>query len=128
MTVSATLVNASTFFGSPGSDSYRVAVYRGDLSNATLVGQTTSVASTSSSNTKPFTVVSGQSLSFTAGSQITVGFVIAGSTSTPAYFTSTSNIELATISTVNYTGGFPAAITGITSQSATTVRLCMEIA
>ena len=62
MTASTTIANASTFFGTPVSDSYRVAVYRGDLSNGILVAQTTSVAATSTYNTKPFTVVSGQSL------------------------------------------------------------------
>ena len=128
MTASTTLVNASTFFGTPGSDSYRVAVYRGDLSNATLVAQTTSVAATSTYNTKPFTVVSGQSLSFLVGSQITIGFAIAGGTATPAYFNSTSNGALATFAAANYTGGFPAAVTGITGQAATIIRICLELA
>lgn len=128
MVASVTFANASNFFNSVGSDSYRVGIYRGDLSTGVLVGQTTNTAPTSGYNTKTFTVVSGQSLAFSAGSQITVAYTMSGSTSNPAYFTGTANIALATISFTNNTAGFPAAITGIASQSATTVRICMELA
>ena len=127
MVASVTFANASNFFNSVGSDAYRVGIYRGDLSTGVLVGQTTNTAPTSGYNTKTFTVVSGQSLAFTAGSQITVAYTTSGSTSNPAYFTGTANINLATISFTNYTAGFPAAVTGIASQSATTVRICMEM-
>ena len=128
MTTSATFSAVSVFFSSVGADSYRVAIYRGDLSSAVLVGQTNNLAPTSGYNTKSFTVVSGQSLSFTAGSQVSVAYTTGGSTSNPAYFTSSSNANIATISSSNQTAGFPTAITGITSQSATTVRICMEMA
>ena len=128
MVASATFANASVFFSSVGADSYRVGIYRGDLTTGVLVGQTGSAAPTSGYNTKTFTVVSGQSLAFTAGSQVTVAYTTSGSTSNPAYFTSTSNINLATISSTNQTAGFPSAITGITGQAATTVRICMEMA
>ena len=127
LSVSATFNSASQFFGTQGSDSYRVAVYRGDLTTATLVGQTASTAPTSTYNTKSISVISGQSLTFTAGSQVVVGYATAGSTSTPAYYTSISNIALALISTTNYTGGFPTLISSVTPQAATTVRITMDV-
>ena len=128
MVTSATFASTSTFFASVGSDSYRVGIYRGDLSSGVLVGQTSSVAPTSGYNSKTFVLVSGQSLSFTAGSQVSVAYTTAGSTSNPAFVTSGSvNIALATISSTNNTGGFPSLITGVTGQSATGTRICMEM-
>ena len=127
MLVSTTFTSVSNFFEGPTSDQYRVAIYRGDLSNATLVAQTNNLAPTSGYNTKLFTLSSGQNLSFTIGSQISIAYTISGATTSHPNYTGVSNAALATISSTKYTDGFPAAITGIASQSATTVRICMEL-
>ena len=127
MTSSTTFTSVSNFFEGPLSDPYKVAIYRGDLSNATLVAQTTDAAPTSGYNTKLFTLVSGQSLSFTIGSQISIAYAISGSTTYHPNYTGVSNSAIAIISSKKYTDGFPTAITSITSQSATTTRICMEL-
>ena len=126
MLASTTFTKVSNYFEGL-SDSYSVAIYRGDLLNATLVAHTNNVAPTSGYNTKLFTLVSGQSLSFTFGSQISIAYTISGSTNYHPNYTGISNSALATISSNKYTDGFPTAITGITPQVATTVRICMEL-
>ena len=128
MTASVTIVNTSNVFNSVGSDLYRVSIYRGDLDNGVLVAQTASTAPSSPYMTKAFVLVSGQSLSFSAGQQITVGYTKSGSTSNPAFFTSSiSNNNIASISNNNYTSGFPTNTSAINGQSDTTVRICMDI-
>ena len=127
MNASTTFTKVSNYFEGPISDSYSVAIYRGDLKNATLVAQTNKTAPTTSYNTKSFTLVSGQSLSFTIGSQISIAYTISGNTTTHPKCTGVSNDSLATFTSTKYTDGFPSAIKDIINQVATTVRICMEL-
>jgi hypothetical protein len=128
ITANVLLTQASVFLGSAGSDGTKIGVYRGDLTTATLVGQTTSGAPTSNYYTRALTVVVGQSLTFSVGDQITIVYTTSGGTTTPAYRTTTSNIALATISSNTYTGGLPTTIAGVLTQAATTTRICLELA
>ena len=127
MAANVVLTQASIFLGSPGSDASKIGVYRGDLTTATLVGQTTSGAPTSNYYSRALTLVAG-SLTFAVGDQITIVYTTSGGTTTPAYRTTTSNVALATISSNTYTGGLPATIAGILTQTATTTRICLELA
>jgi hypothetical protein len=128
MAANVVLSQASVFLGSPGSDASKIGVYRGDLTTATLVGQTTSGAPTSNYYSRALTVVAGQTLTFAVGDQITIVYTTSGSTTTPAYRTLTSNIALATISSNTYTGGLPSTIAGVLTQTVTTTRICLELA
>jgi hypothetical protein len=128
MGATVTLTMISICLGSTGSDASKIGVYRGDLTTATLVGQTTSGAPTSNYYSRTLTVVAGQNLTFAIGDQISVVYTTSGSTTTPAYRTLTSNIALATISSNTYTGGLPSTIAGILLQTATTTRICLELA
>ena len=128
MAANVTITQASVCLGSAGSDATRIGVYRGDLTTATLVGQTLSVAPTSNYYTRTLTVVAGQSLTFTIGDQVVVVYTTSGGTTTPSYRTMTSNIALATISASAYTGVLPSTIAGVLPQTATTTRICLELA
>jgi hypothetical protein len=128
MTSNITFTTASVFFPTPGTDVNRVGIYRGDLTTATLVGQTTSNAPSSDYVTRTLTVIAGQSLTFTIGQQISVAMAINGGSSTIATTTGPSNIALAFTSTISYSAaGFPTLISNITPKAATTVRQCMDL-
>ena len=126
MVSSATFATASIYFGSAGSDVNRIGIYRGDLTTATLVGQTTGISAGTNYFTRTITVVAGQSLSFTPGSQVTVAFTISGSTTTPSYYTADTS-STGRISTSTYTGGFPTLISGIAGANVTLNRICLEM-
>jgi hypothetical protein len=129
MAANVTITQASVCLGSAGSDATRIGVYRGDLTTATLVGQTTSSAApTSNYYTRTLTVEASQSLKFLMGEQIVVVYTTSGGTTTPAYRTMTSNIALATISSNTYTGGLPTTIANVLTQTVTLTRLCLEMA
>ena len=129
MTSNHTFFNTSIFYNSVGSDNARIGIYRGDLSNATLVGQTASSIPTSGYFTRAFVAIAGQSLSFTAGEQICVMYTTSGSTSSPSYFTGASNLGLASISSTTYLANCPSTLSSTVppSQSTTTVRICMDM-
>jgi hypothetical protein len=130
MVTSATFATASIYFGSAGSDVNRIGIYRGDLTTATLVGQTTGIAPTPAGTnyfTRTITVIAGQSLSFTPGSQVTVAFSISGSTTTPSYYTADTN-STGRMSTGNYTSGFPTLISSISPvPTVTLTRICLDM-
>jgi hypothetical protein len=96
MTADITFTNASIFFPVVGSNVSRVGIYKGDLTPATLVGQTASSVSSSSYSTRALTLVVGQSLTCTIGQQIVISFTNGGSTSTTL---GVSNLALAFITT-----------------------------
>ena len=127
MTSNITFSSASLFFPTTGSDTTRVGIYRGDLTTATLVGQTSSSAPTSNYYTRAITLVTG-SLSFVIGNQIVVAYSSNGSTSAIVTTTGVSNIALATLSGTGYaTAGFPSLISGVATQAATTMRMCLDL-
>ena len=128
MTSNITFSTASLFFPITGSDVNRVGIYRGDLTTATLVGQTTSNAPSSGYTTRPITAVVGQSLTFTVGQQIVIAFTINGGTTSIATTTGISNLALAFISPTAYSAvGFPATINLITLPAATTIRKNIDL-
>ncbi len=113
-----------------GSDTYRIAIYRGDLTNGVLVGQTIIDISRSPYDTKSLTEAPGQSLSFTAGSQVSVCYSVSGTTTSPAIYNSgVYNIALGMMSISKITGGFPTNISTITGPgaTATSTRICMDL-
>jgi hypothetical protein len=128
MTSNITFSSASLFFPTTGSDNTRVGIYRGDLTTATLVGQTLSGAPSSAYFTRPITAVVGQSLTFTVGQQIVIAFTQSGSTSSIATTTGVSNLALAFTSIIGYAAaGFPALISGIGLPSATLIRKNIDL-
>lgn len=128
MTSNITFSSASLFFPVTGSDTTRVGIYRGDLTTATLVGQTASTAPSSAYFTRTITVVVGQSLTFTVGQQIVIAFTQNGSTTSISTTTGVSNLALAFISTTGYSAaGFPALISGIALPAATIVRQNIDL-
>jgi hypothetical protein len=134
MTGSFTFSQVATHFSTPGSSTYRIGIYRGDLSTATLMGETLSnAAPTSTYNVKAITVKtgSGQSLTFLTGEQVVVAYSIGGSTSVASITTGPSNAALAAYSTSQYTGTstfFPPSIATISGRNATTNRICLDMA
>ena len=126
---SITFSDASVVFTTTGSDSYRIAIYRGDLTNGVLVGQTNSNVTQSIYYTKSLTEEPGQSLSFTAGSQVSVCYSMRGSSDLPAYYNSgVNNIALGMISNANYiSSGFPASISSLLNLTSTPTRICMDL-
>ena len=128
MTATHTLTTVSVFYGSAGSDTARIGIYRGDLTTATLVGQTVSSTATSNYMTRTIVAEANQNLNFAFGEQITVAYTTSGSTSTPAFRTTTSNIALGVISSTTYQSNFPTSISSIAAPTATTTRICMEFA
>jgi len=128
MTANITFTTASLFFSTPGTDINRVGIYRGDLTTATLVGQTSSNAPSSDYTTRPLTLVVGQSLTFTIGQQISVAVSVNGGSTTLVGTTNISNIALAFTSTTSYSAaGFPATMLLITPKAATTSRQCIDL-
>jgi hypothetical protein len=135
MTGSFTFSQVATHFSTPGSSTYRIGIYRGDLSSATLMGETLSnAAPTSTYNVKAVTVKtgSGQSLTFLVGEQVVIAYSIGGSTSVASITTGPSNIALAAWSSgAQYTGSstfFPPSIATITGRVVTTNRICLDMA
>ena len=137
MTASFTLSQVATHYSTSGSSPYRVGIYRGDLSTATLVGETLIHASPASTyNVKTITVKtgSGQSLTFLTGQQITVAYSASGATSVASITTGPSNIALAAFHPTNYAGSstfFPSSIADInggTGRQVTTNRICLDMA
>ena len=137
MTGSFTFSQVATHFSTPGASTYRVGIYRGDLSSATLMGETlANAAPTSTYNVKTITVKtgSGQSLTFLTGQQVTVVYSIGGSSSVGSITTGPSNVALAAVVPgVKYTDSgvsFPHSIADITpaSRQATTNRICLDMA
>jgi hypothetical protein len=129
MTSNITFTTASLFFPVIGSDVSRVGIYRGDLTTATLVGQTASSVPLSAYTTRTLTLVVGQSLTFTIGQQIVIAFATNGSSGTnTSTTTGPLNIGVAFISGTSYSAaGFPALISGIASPAATAIRMCMDL-
>jgi len=129
MTSNITFTTASLFFPVIGSDVSRVGIYRGDLTTATLVGQTASSVPLSAYTTRTLTLVVGQSLTFTIGQQIVIAFATNGSSGTnTSTTTGPLNIGVAFISGTSYSAaGFPALISGIASPAATSIRMCMDL-
>jgi hypothetical protein len=124
-----TFSEASVAINNSSGDSYSIAIYRGDLTNGVLVGQTNSNFPQYVYDTKSLTEVPGQSLSFTAGSQVSVCFSQKGITLQASYYDSgVYNVALGMISTSNYcnSGGFPTSISSIAGQPAT-IRICMDL-
>jgi hypothetical protein len=128
MTSNITFTTASLFFPISGADVNRVGIYRGDLTTATLVGQTTSNAPTSAYTTRVLTAVVGQSLTFTIGQQIVVAFAINGASTSIATTTGPSNIALAFLSATSYSlAGFPTLISGISLPVVTIIRKSIDL-
>lgn len=137
MTGSFTFSQVATHFSTPGSSPYRIGIYRGDLSSATLMGETlANAAPTSTYNVKTITVKTGagQSLTFLTGQQVTVAYSASGATSVASITTGPSNVNLAAVLLgSNYAGSstfFPNSIADITpaSRVATTNRICLDMA
>jgi hypothetical protein len=119
------------YLTSLGASTFRIGIYRGDLTAATLMGETAGTAPASTYHVRAFTVKtgSGQSLTFLTGQQVVVVVTASGSTSVPVNIVATTNAALATVSSSNYaSAGFPALLTGIAGQSATATRLCLDMA
>jgi hypothetical protein len=128
MTASSTITKASIYYVTAGSDNARIAIYRGDLNTATLMGQTTSTAPTSNYMTRTFVVETGQSLAFVHGDQVTVAYTTAGGTTSVAVRNTTLNTALGVTSSTTYTSsGFPATISNMPNQTSTGTRICMEL-
>ena len=134
MTGSFTFSKVATHFSTPGASTYRIGIYRGDLSTATLVGETLSnAAPTSTYNVKAITVKSGQSLTFLVGEQVVVAYSIGGSTSVASITTGPSNVALAAwVPNAQFTGTstfFPHLLAAITdTRYVTTNRICLDMA
>jgi len=129
MTGSFTFASVANYFSTQGASQYRIGIYKGDLTSATLVGETATGNPTSTYHVKTFTVKSGQSLTCLVGQQIVVAMTVSGSTSVPVNVIGTSNAALATVSPSNYaSAGLPSLITGIANQTATATRMCMDMA
>ena len=134
MTGSFTFSQVATHFSTPGASTYRIGIYRGDLSTATLVGETLSnAAPTSTYNIKAITVKSGQSLTFLVGEQVVIAYSIGGSTSVASITTGPSNVALAAwVPSAQFTGTstfFPHLLASITdTKYVTTNRICLDMA
>lgn len=129
MTGSYTFSSVGMYLSTQGASTFRIGIYRGDLTTATLVGETPGNTPTSTYMVRTFTVKASQSLTFTTGQQVVVAITASGATSVPVNILSTSNAALATRTSNNYAAaGFPTSITGITSQVATTERICLDFA
>jgi hypothetical protein len=119
------------YLSSLGSSTFRIGVYRGDLTTGILQGETAGTVPGSTYQVRNFTVKtgSGQSLTFITGEQVVIAVTASGATSIPVNILGTSNAALATRSATNYAAsGFPASITGIASQAATATRICLDMA
>ena len=128
MMASATITKASVYYGTAGSDAARIGVYRGDLTTATLVGQTPSNVATSNYMTRIITAETGQNLTFVHGDQITIAYSTSGGTTNPAVRNTSVNVALGATSSTTYTsGGFPTTISNIPNQTSTGIRVCMEL-
>lgn len=129
MTGNFTFSSVGMYLSTLGSSTFRIGIYRGDLTAATLVGETAGTTPTSTYHVRTFTVKSGQSLTFTPGQQVVVAVTASGATSVPVNVLGTSNASLATVSSSNFaSAGLPASITGIAGQAATATRLCLDMA
>jgi hypothetical protein len=130
MTGSYTFSTVATYLSTQGSSTFRIGIYRGDLTTATLVGETPGNTPTSTYMVRTFTVKASQSLTFTTGQQVVVAFTASGATSVPVNVVGSLNAALAAKSTtVNYAAaGFPASISGIGGLGATTDRICLDFA
>ena len=131
MTASFTFFQVAMYLSSLGSSTFRIGVYRGDLSTGILQGETAGTVPGSTYHVRTFVVKTGagQSLTFLTGEQVVVAVTASGSTSIPVNILGTSNAALATRSTTNYaSAGLPASITGISGQVATTTRICLDMA
>ena len=129
MTGSFTFASVGMYLSSLGTSTFRIGIYRGDLTAATLVGETAGTTPTSTYHVRTFTVKPGQSLTFTTGQQVVVAVTANGFSSVPVNVLGTSNAALATVSSSNYAAlGLPASITGIAGQAPTATRLCLDMA
>ena len=132
-----TITSGFRIFINTGNDPLRVAIYRGfvkasPVSNATLVGES---ASTIGIPSLPFTsgaitAVVGQTLTFTAGEYMTLGF---GSFGTLNAYLGSASLNVAVID-MSYVGinnyvvsGFPSVMTTALQLSATTTKVCLEL-
>ncbi len=102
------LTVASVSFSSSiaGSDNVRVAIYRGQDTTATLVGQSSS-ALVSTLNTFNITAEVGQNLSFTAGQWMVIAVAVGGTTTNLYGSSCPSNTAIAWFNATDSTGGFP---------------------
>jgi hypothetical protein len=130
MTGSYTFSTVAMYLSSQGASTFRIGIYRGDLTAATLVGETPGTTPTSTYMVRTFTVKASQSLTFTTGQQVVVAMTASGATSVPVCFVGSSNAALSIKSTSNYaSAGFPASITGIGGTiSVSPDRICLDFA
>ena len=127
MTTNYTFTKAAVFHPSPGSDFNRVAIYRGDLTNGVLVGQTLNTAPAYDYNVKTLTATNNGSLTFTLGQQIVLVWTQNGSGTNIATTTGISNIAVAFLTGTGYSPTLPTTMAGFASPSATTIRMCIDL-
>jgi hypothetical protein len=125
-----TFNKVSVCFNLAASDTYRIGLYRGDLSTGVLVGKVGPTTPSSVYQTTTLTLESGQSFAFLAGSQVSVVYVQNGITMTPAaYTTAVSNVALAFVYSTSITP--PSNMSTYTNttppRNATSTRICMDM-
>lgn len=138
MTGSFTFSKVGTHFSSGQAGGYRVGIYRGDLSSATLMGDTNNASPGGTYDVKTITVKtgSGQSLTFLTGQQVVVAYTLSGGGAVASITTGPSNVALAAFATEGYASGgsavLPHSITEIgdapNTRQPTTNRVCLDFA
>ena len=135
----ATLISGLSIYIDNGSDNFRMGIYRGCINtltsaSMTLCGQTAGgvlpISATTVFHRLPFSLVSGQSLTFANGDYMTIAFHSAGSTnlfltgqSTTAFWT-----DLGYNTTQNYAiAGFPASLSPSSILGGIPQRPCFEL-
>ena len=132
-----TTISGFRVYISAGSDNLRVGIYRNfikgtPISNATLVGQSTSTPARTSLPMCSGAIIPvvGQNLSFTTGEYMLIGFGSAGTTN--VYLTSPSTTaisnDIAFIASANYVvNGFLSTMTTTQQSSTLTIKICFEL-
>jgi len=122
-----TFSEASVVHHSFESDTYIIAIYRGDLTNGVLVGQTKNERPISAYDTKSLTEAPGQSLYFTAGSQVSVCYSKNGVSSLPFFYDSGISNQALGFTANKITDTFPTSIGSLTNRIPTSTRICMDL-
>jgi hypothetical protein len=124
--VNTTVSKCGVYFTTAGSSTFRIAIYRGSDTSATLVGLCpATIVNTSGYMTATITAEIGQNLTFTAGQQIVVLYTISGISSVTTYYNGTSDINIAW-RTTGYTTTFSPM--PLKTGGATPVRISIDIA